>query len=407
MIVCKFGGTSVAGDESSQSIKEIVSGNKNRKFIVVSALGKNYDFLVKVTDRLFEIYHRYSLNLDNSKLVDEVFERYSLMSKRLGVEIDWDILKKRLLDEMEVGVTKEYLISRGEYYSAMLYAKYLNAQFLDAKDYIIFKKNGQINYISTKSKLQALDKDKMYVMGGFYGADNKGKIVLFERGGADITGAVVAKCFNAEIYENYTDVDGVYDKNPNVFNGAKNLPIISFKSALKMAENGNEIVHSRALKELRDTNIILLVKSTMDYKKLGTVVTNVEKFGNDVYVCSDKNILIRLNKFNDDKKEFLLDGADITNVFWLSDEYFVLLKNDIRGKEAYANEGMIATDVMVTRIFTNFRLNDLAYKKLKKIKKKLKKYSIFCEFTEYYNNLTIISSIENYKIIVDIINNQK
>ena len=60
MIVCKFGGSSVASPEGANKIKYILTKNKNRKIIVVSAIGKCVEQNKKITDCLFELY--YSLN---------------------------------------------------------------------------------------------------------------------------------------------------------------------------------------------------------------------------------------------------------------------------------------------------------------------------------------------------------
>lgn len=405
MIVCKFGGTSVAGDESSLNIKKIVKANNNRKFVIVSALGKSKEYSIKVTDCLLDIFNSYSKNEQFISKLDEVFKRYEQMSLHLKVNINWKIIKEKLVSRLQAGnITKQYLVSRGEYYSAILYSKFLNATFLDAKDYIVFKKDGEVNYIKTKARLLKLNQNKTYVMGGFYGSGKDGSIKLFERGGADITGAVVAKCLNAEIYENYTDVDGVYDKNPNIFNNATSLPVISFSLALKMAENGNEIVNAKAIKELKNTNVLLLVKSTKEYQALGSIVTHEETNANKLYVCVDKSVLIKTDKFDKKFKNNIGHSADINNVYYNKCNYFVMLKNSIKPCGYYANLGFNAQDVAVIKIFSKNKIDKKSVKILKKIKNKCKKYAIFCEFVCYCNNFTIITALENYNYFVNVIN---
>lgn len=61
----------------------------------------------------------------------------------------------------------EFIISRGEYYSALIYSKYLNYKFIDAKNYIIFNKNGKIDEKNTKNRLKLLNFSKGVVIGGF------------------------------------------------------------------------------------------------------------------------------------------------------------------------------------------------------------------------------------------------
>ncbi|MBO7526546.1 MAG: hypothetical protein J6T74_01465 [Clostridia bacterium] len=405
MIVCKFGGTSVAGENSALNIKKIINGDKNRKFIVVSALGKNKQFNTKITDLLLEIYEDYINKFDYLQKLDEFFLRYQAMSERLNVNIEWEKIKQKLLKEFNANIiSKEYLVSRGEYYCALMYSKYLNAKFLDAKDFIAFKKDNKLDFFKTRAKLKKLNKTATYVMGGFYGGNSKSQIVLFDRGGADITGAVVAKALNAEVYENYTDVDGVYDKNPNVFDGAKSIPIIDYITAKKMAENGNEIVHVDALGLLLDTNIILLIKSTKDYKKLGTVVTHGNLFIDKYFICNGNCLLLILDKLNKKTKQEINKFADILSCYYYNKKYYVLLKNSIKQIGYYLNKGLYIQNVVVTKIFANISLNKKTRKILQKIKKKLKNYSIFCEFTEHFNNFTIICLVDNYNIVKKCLN---
>jgi len=391
MIVCKFGGTSVAGYDSSLNIKKIVNDDKNRKFIVVSALGKNCDYDFKITDKLLEAYYLYA-NGDKYKYnIEEVFSIYGQMAKHLNVKIDWEKQKCDLLKMLLNGnISKEYLVSRGEYYCALMYSKFLGATFLDAKDYIIFKNDKTLNLAKTKARLKKLNKNNKYIIGGFYGSNEKGQIVLFDRGGADITGAVIAKCLMAEIYENYTDVNGVYNMNPNIFFKAENLPVMDFNTALKMAENGSEIVHYDAIKQLKDTNVLLMVKSTTEYKKMGTLITHSKLLEKNFYVCNEKCLLI--TAFNFDKKlinKFQL-CADVAYIFKSEKKYLIALKNNIRSLKYYTNMGYGVYQANVIKIFTNNASDTKTHKKLLKIKKKLKNYSVFCQFVQYYNNLIII-----------------
>ena len=96
MIVCKFGGSSVASKELAYKIKEIVSSNNNRRFIVVSAIGKTSDDNYKVTDKLYEIYSDIICGKDALQKIDMVFDRYEKLSKELNVKVDWKNQKQEL-----------------------------------------------------------------------------------------------------------------------------------------------------------------------------------------------------------------------------------------------------------------------------------------------------------------------
>ena len=96
MIVCKFGGTSVAGENSFTNIKNIVCENANRKIIVVSALGKNAEHCHKITDKLFELYYLLQNGENGEEVLDYIFFRYEQMSSKMGVDINWQKHKQNL-----------------------------------------------------------------------------------------------------------------------------------------------------------------------------------------------------------------------------------------------------------------------------------------------------------------------
>lgn len=406
MIVCKFGGTSVAGLESSLLIKKIVNSNPNRKIVVVSALGKSDDYRYKVTDKLFELYGNYSNGEDYSNCINDVFTRYEKMSEYLGVKINWNVQKQQLIrDLLEKRVTRAYVVSRGEYYSALLYSKYLGGQFLDATDYIYFNKNGKLNINRTIKMLKTLDKEKLYVIGGFYGAFANKEVCVFDRGGSDITGAVMARGLNAEIYENYTDVCGVYDKNPNVFVGAKNLPILSYKTTIQMAEAGNEVIHKDALLILKNTQTILLIKDTSNYTKLGTVVLDNGVVSDDLYICTMKTVCLLTKNVTNELLTRIGHWGNIKNIYTTKNCYYVMVNNCVKSPN-YLREccGNKVEYVYVIKLFSNIKISKNNLKLAKKIAKMVKNYAFFCKFCAIDNNVTIICDGKYYGVVLKIIN---
>ena len=301
MIVAKFGGSSVA---SLQTANNII------KFVVVSALGKSEIWKDKITDLLFRLFFLIAEKKEYMILVDEIFNRYEQLSRNLDVCINWQSYKQDFLIQLQESVSKEYIVSRGEYLSAILYAKYLNFIFLDAKDYVIFNNNNSINYKATCGQLAKLSTNNKYVIGGYYGATKNGNIKVFERGGSDITGAIIAKLLKAEIYQNFTDVDGVYNKPPNLFKDATGVPLLNFSTAIAMASCGTEVVHQKALEELNGTNTILFVKSTLFPQNFGSIILKEEYKNNKIFVCcTNINLIISQNltpKLKSQKKSYFI-----------------------------------------------------------------------------------------------------
>ena len=406
MIVCKFGGTSVADCENSKKIKEIVDSNSNRRIIVVSALGKSGQYNYKVTDKLFELYQKIVNCEDYTTCAVDIFFRYEELSKQLGVKINWETHKQKYMKRLKSGkITKSYVVSRGEYYSALLYAKYLNAHFLDAADYICFNHSGKINYSLTTKRLQSLKNENLYVIGGYYGADKNGDICVFDRGGSDITGAIIAKCLNAEVYENYTDVCGVYDKNPNIFEGAKNLPVLNYKTTIQMAEAGNEVIHRDALLTLKNTPTILLIKHTNKYKDLGTIILDNKAVLDALFVCASRMVCIITKNISQELISNVKSFGDIKNIFSNQKYYYVLVNNWFKPLRTFSNlEGCTIDHVYVIRLFSNITISGKNLKNARKIAQRAKNYAFFCKFCAINNNLTIITIGKYYGIILKIIN---
>ena len=127
MIVCKFGGTSVSDTISAKNIKKIVSSNPNRHIIVFSAIGKNKQYFKKVTDELYECFFIYQQNKSTSKsLLLNIFNKYKYLAKTLNVKFGFNKEFNRIISLINQNkLTKEYLVSRGEYLSALLFSKYL------------------------------------------------------------------------------------------------------------------------------------------------------------------------------------------------------------------------------------------------------------------------------------------
>lgn len=209
-IVCKFGGTSMATASSMRQAASIVRSDETRRFVIVSAPGARFRGDIKITDLLI-----------NGKF-DEVKKRFEELASNLNLKIDCSF-------EFDAAADKNFAASRGEYYSAKLMAPLLGFEFLDAKDVIVFDKNANVDLTATQKQFDSVVKaDSKYVIPGFYGADKIGKIITFPRGGSDISGAIIACCANAKVYENWTDVNGIYTADPNKTFDSKKIDTMTY-----------------------------------------------------------------------------------------------------------------------------------------------------------------------------------
>ena len=200
MLVCKFGGSSLADAEQFQKVKDIVLADKNRRYVVPSAPGKRGDGDEKVTDLLYEAAAARQLGRPFLHILERIRYRYEKIVVDLGIDIPLEQEFTKIASTMMSGVSRDYVASRGEYLNGLLLAEYLGFPFVDADKVVRFDKNGLLDEEETNSLIaDTLAELPNAVIPGFYGADEEGNIHTFSRGGSDITGALVARAVNADV----------------------------------------------------------------------------------------------------------------------------------------------------------------------------------------------------------------
>ena len=118
------------------------------------------------------------------------------------------------------------------------------------------------------SKIEKFLSEKgVAIIPGFQGISKNGDITTIGRGGSDATAVAVAKIFDAETCEIYTDVDGVYSSDPNKIPVAKKIEKISYDEMLELSSLGAKVMQSSAVQTAMMYNIPLEVKSTFTNRK--------------------------------------------------------------------------------------------------------------------------------------------
>ena len=107
---------------------------------------------------------------------------------------------------------------------------------------------------------------------GFYGATVDGAIKLFQRGGGDITGAIVARCLDADLYENWTDVSGFLSADPRIVQNPRAIGRITFDEMRELSYMGASVLQEEAIFPVREANIPIQIKNTNRPEDTGTVI---------------------------------------------------------------------------------------------------------------------------------------
>ena len=271
--VLKFGGTSLADAEHFRQVAEIVKSDPDRKYVVASAPGKRFNNDNKVTDML---YRCYELAADEKDITDEfeaIKERYTQIIRDLELDLDLSEVFEKIRHSFIHNSGRDYIASRGEYLNAMILAKYLGFQFIDAKKCIFFNDDGHFNADKTNEVLREyLKKHEYAVIPGFYGSMPNGTIKTFSRGGSDITGAIVARAASASIYENWTDVSGFLMADPKYINNPAVIHTITYKELRELSYMGATVLHEDSIFPVRYSKIPINIRNTNKPEDKGTFI---------------------------------------------------------------------------------------------------------------------------------------
>ncbi len=275
MKVVKFGGSSLANAGQIRKVVEIIKQDPKRRYVVVSAPGKRFSEDTKVTDLLITCYEQAVRKQDYTNTLSIIANRFKEMASELGVVFDVEDEMAELRSHLKNHPEKAYVVSRGEYLNAKLIARVLHFPFVDAKDMIYLDCHQHlIANRSYDAVARTLRDVPSAVIGGFYGSDETGHIMTFSRGGSDVTGAVIARGLHAEIYENWTDVNGFYSVDPRVVKDARRIDWISYRELRELSYMGASVLHEDAVFPIRELGIPLNIRNTNEPDNPGTMITS-------------------------------------------------------------------------------------------------------------------------------------
>lgn len=127
-----------------------------------------------------------------------------------------------------------------------------------------------------------LDQGRIVVVAGFQGLSGNGDITTLGRGGSDTTAVALAAFLNARLCRIYTDVDGIYDKDPRIHADAVKLPVVDYDRMLTMARQGAQVLHDRCVELAQLYRVNIQVLSSFR-PGAGSFVTDREEAQEDFY----------------------------------------------------------------------------------------------------------------------------
>ena len=107
--------------------------------------------------------------------------------------------------------------------------------------------NARVQGLNNRRIEEALEQGKIVVVTGFQGVNDRGDITTLGRGGSDTTAVALAAFLKADLCQIYTDVDGVYDKDPRKHPDAVKYERIGYDAMLELARQGAQVLHDRSV----------------------------------------------------------------------------------------------------------------------------------------------------------------
>ena len=228
LIVCKFGGTSVASPERIQRVAQRLVAKRRAGYdvvAVVSAMGKTTDELLAMAaalnddpparemDRLLSTGEQVSMTLLAMAIEALGCRAMSFTGRQAGIETDGTHAKAKIVK------------------------------------------------VHNERIMQAVDKGVIAVVAGFQGIDAFGDMTTLGRGGSDTTAVAVAWGLGAEVCEIYSDVDGVYTADPRICPRARKLDVIGYDDMLELSSSGAGVLQARAVEFARKYHVVIHSRS--------------------------------------------------------------------------------------------------------------------------------------------------
>ncbi|MGY4689706.1 aspartate kinase [Salibacterium sp. K-3] len=305
MKVAKFGGSSLADAEQIRKVSNIITSDKERKFVVVSAPGKRSGEDTKVTDLLITLGETYLENGAAEETLERVVERYRSITEGLGLNpdivetIEDDIRSRLSYDTSDSGRFMDQMKAAGEDNNAKVIARYLQsigflAEYVHPEEAGLLVSdtpgNAQILEEAYDHLYSLRERDGILVIPGFFGYSKEGRLVTFPRGGSDITGSIVAAGVQSSLYENFTDVDSVFAANPTVVDNPCSIKRMTFREMRELSYAGFGVFHDEALIPAFKSNIPVCVKNTNNPSGDGTMIINEREYAMNpvIGIAADK-----------------------------------------------------------------------------------------------------------------------
>jgi aspartokinase/homoserine dehydrogenase 1 len=284
MKILKFGGKSLANGEGLSKVIQIIAQKffSNESIVVVvsaraNATNELIDLLEKAQkgdnyEKDLESFKEYQQNEITENIFSEEFHQLEKLLEGVSLLRDYST---RIKDQI---VAVGELLS-AKYLTHVLNEKKVKANFVDARQLIktdaIFGNAQPLDIISKKNSVQFFNNqpEGVNIVTGFIASTVSNETTTLGRNGSNYTASLLANYLDAEEFQNYTHVDGIFTANPELVVNARKIEKLSFNEANELANFGANILHAKTIIPLVEKNIPLRILNTFNPDSHGTLIT--------------------------------------------------------------------------------------------------------------------------------------
>ncbi len=284
-IVAKFGGSNLKKKEDIIKLVNVIKAYNRPLVIVVSAF---YGITNKLTQALATI------KCDESQIKNLTNFLESIKEEAIKENFTNDDLARKTFEKVKQRIAElerylkgihyigevpdfveDVVLSYGERLSSLILTGILENYDIDTEEALPEEMglltdgefgNASVNYTKAAPSVQKqLSANKVYIVPGFYGVSESGKVTLLGRGGSDYSAASIARCINAESLDVWKDVDGFMTADPKLIKTSARISSLSYTEAAELSYFGAGILHPRTVEPLRKVDIPIRVMNIDDF----------------------------------------------------------------------------------------------------------------------------------------------
>lgn len=362
VVVLKFGGSSISKN-GFDSILAQVKLDDCKKIIVLSAM-------YNVTNSLLRLVEEKDL-----VVINEIKELHYKLLEDLDLKKSIiDVLLEELKNDCS-SITKENtpkIISYGEKFTTLILSEFLKSKEYKNKlvaGYDIIKTKNLFANMDNKVHMKGefycdnsikaeVEKNNIVITQGFVAMTSDNVICTLTRGGSDTTASLIAAALDADKLEIWTDVNGIYNADPNIIDYAKIIRNIDYELCQEMAGMGAKVLHPYCIKPCMEKNIPIFIKNTYNINNENTIIDN--KYNDHVSIMLDRGNQV----FNITSLDMWNDYGFVADIFSKFKKYSI----DIN---------IITTSQYSILATTKAATKEISYEKIQNLKNELEeKYDV-------------------------------